>query len=222
MPTNKTAKPAYSTVPQKFVTVFNAIRKKGIPPVADAEWLARLGLNDNNDKSLLGVLNALAITDADGKPTKRWSDLRGSKHEEEMTAAIKHAYADLFAFDSNAHEMGDNELADYFSGATSYGNRTVTQVIRTFRATCALSTMKSGAQAPPPVARKPKPKERAKSKKPTKPALTVPEGQQDAQPITVNVNIQLSLPPGATSEDYDNLLASLNRHVIRKGRDVER
>jgi len=201
----------YSTKPTSLPDFLAKIQSVGKPDKVTRKYLATLGFKGTNDQYILGVLKSLEFTDQSGVPTQRWQIYRDKKQAAlELATAIREAYSGLFAVYNDAYRKDDEALRNFFSSNTTVGERTVSFMLRTFKSLRDLADFTStfpsspgtetASAAIPPV-------EEVSTGKIVDKAIS-PAG------ITINVNIQLTLPETKDSSIYDSIFESLKKHLL--------
>jgi hypothetical protein len=194
-------KAPYTPSPNNVKEFFKVIQSLGIPPTVDRAYLPTIGFKSSNDRYLIGVAKDLGFIDASGVPTQIWHDFRDKdKAPKIMASAIKTAYADLYATYPNADEKDDKALENYFAPKMKVAVSVARFMVRTFRHLCEFADLKAVPVVEPvttPAA--------------LKGAAAPPTG---VRPVTININIQLSLPATEDASIYDNLFAALKKHLF--------
>jgi len=194
-------KAPYTPSPNNVKEFLKAIQSLGIPPRVDRAYLPTIGFNSSNDRYLIGVAKDLGFIDASGIPTQIWHDFRDKdKAPKVMASAIKTAYADLYATYPNADEKDDKALENYFAPKMKVAVSVARFMVRTFRLLCEFVDIKAVPVVEPvttPAA--------------LKGAAVPPTG---VRPVTININIQLSLPATEDATIYDSLFSALKKHLF--------
>lgn len=192
----------YTPSPKNVTEFFNTIQSIGVPKTkVTVESIKSYGFSSSNDRYLIGVLKSLRFLSADNLPTERWQAYR-TEAGPTMASGIKDAYSGLLETYEDAYKRDDNTLNSYFKANTKVGDRVVELMLKTFRNLCALADFGAiSAEAVVPEPLKP-PKEEAAR------IPTVTTG------LTVNINIQLTLPATDDESVYDKLFASLKRNLF--------
>jgi len=198
---------AYTTVPGKVGPLLKKIREVGVPDKATHDWLKSIGFTSSNDRSLLVVLKQAGLIDSAGVPTKRWKDFRGKDGPRTLADAIRTGYAELFATYPDAETKSTSNLDAFFKTHTDAGQQAIDKTVRTFKALTEAADFSVAAGAAP-----------------TTDASTAPEVQGpiiqtsamsgQAQPVTVNINVQLVLPESTDEDVYRKFFAAMREHLI--------
>jgi len=200
----------YVTVTGRLKPFFKKIQEIAKPSVVDRNWLKSIGFGSKNEAGLISIVRALQFVDSSGKPTDRWSEYRRtSRAPEALAAGIRDAYAELFQTYASAHEINETDLSKFFKSKTNLSNYTIARAVGTFRTLCemadfaAVESVSAAAEAPD-----------------TRPIaedggtgmLRAIKGLGPG--VTINVNIQLSLPATTDEKVYQKLFAALKKHIL--------
>jgi hypothetical protein len=99
---------SYKNVGELFTRIASAKR----PETFSTRFLSDiLGLKSTGDRPLIALLKALGFIDAAGKPTVDYDALKNpGRAPHAIAAAIRRAYAPLFAANENAHTLTSEQL----------------------------------------------------------------------------------------------------------------
>lgn len=196
----------YTPSPKNVTEFFNTMKSIGVPKTkVTRDSIKSYGFKSSNDRYLLGVLKSLGFLGDDSLPTERWQDYRSkTKAGPVMASAIKAAYPGLFDTYEDAYARDDEALRDYFRANTQVADSVVEFMSKTFKNLCDLADFKAvPAEAPVSEPTVPLPTKEGAARIPT-----VTPG------LTVNINIQLTLPATDDESVYDKLFASLKRNLF--------
>lgn len=200
----------YSAKPTSLPDFLAKIQSVGKPDKVTLKYLATLGFKSSNDRYIPGILKSLVFTDQSGVPTERWQAYRDKKRAPlELAQAIREAYSDLFAVYNDAYRKDDEALRNFFTSNTTVGEQAVSYMVRTFKTLCELADFASTpsiSEATATSAAIPPVEEAARVSLVNK--ATSPAG------ITINVNVQLTLPETKDSSIYDSIFESLKKHLL--------
>jgi len=198
---------SYTTVPGKIPKLLDKIREVGIPPKATVQWLRSIGLTSSNERTLLGVLKSVGLVDQSGVPTPIWNQFRGAGHKRVLGDAIRKGYAELFAVYSDAWKRNQTDLENVISTSSTGGRQVVSKTVSTFKALAAAAEFPesdqgtdlhvSVGQLHPPTAARP-------------PEVARPSSAGDP---TVHIDLQIHISPEATSDQIDQVFASIAKHL---------
>jgi len=182
----------------------NLIPETGTPAKLTPEYLKTAGFRNTNDRAIISVLKFVNLLADDGTPTSDYSLLRdNSKAGAVMSSHLKTAYKELFDLYPDANNQPDEKLKNFFAPQTPAGGESVNKIVGTFKTLCEsadfgaapISSTTTG-QGPSQV--------RVVSQ-------TIPSSEGG---VTINLNIQLQLPPTENAEIYDKIFESLKKHLI--------
>lgn len=196
-------KSPYTTQPKNVGQFFKKIQSLGIPPKVNMAYLPTIGFKSSNDRYLVGVSKSLGFVDSPGVPTDKWKEYKDkNKAKQVMTDAIKTTYDELFGTYPDAHNRDSATLQNYFAAKWGVSAQVANLMAQTFRELCGLSDFETVAVTEPVT-------------EPIAPAVKrVTETATGAKPVTVNINIELSLPATEDASIYDNLFAALKKHLF--------
>lgn len=212
---------------KRLVEFIQKIPRMGVPTKIDKQWLTTAGYSTENDMRFLSVLKFIDFIDAAGIPTEKYKNYRGTKAKSVLADAIKNGYSNLFEMHPNANTLNENDLNDFFSGASSTGSITVTRMIITFQGLCENaefngnfvqsdgSETTANVQLPSSVAPGAVSHSAEGMSGNGSPSRTSPVVNTCSQTPIININIELSLPDTKDSEVYDNFFAAMRKHLFR-------
>lgn len=196
----------------KFKAFFTKIPNVGVPqPKADQKWLQSHGYTSINDRGLLTVLRFLDFVDSKFVPTDKWPAFRGRDGAEVLGHAIVEAYKDLYEHIPEAHKASKDDLQHFFRSKTTSGAITVQRQVLNFMSLVALAKFNPEANG----------------QLPTSAALPEPESQLSQVPqacvgqiagsngLTINLNVQLTLPETADAKMIDQIFAAMGKHLLQ-------
>lgn len=195
--------PPYTTKPKNVQEFFQKIQSLGIPSKMTVKYLPTIGFKSSNDRYLVGVSKSLGFIDSAGVPTDKWMEYKDkNKAKQIMTEAIKTAYAALFDTHLDAHNKDSATLNNFFAAKWGVSAQVAKLMAQTFQELCGLADFETVAVTEPVT-------------EPIAPAVKqVTEIATGAKPVTVNINIELSLPATEDASIYDNLFAALKKHLF--------
>ena len=200
----------YTQVPKKLKSFFEKIQQTGTPNIVDKKWLASIGFGASNDRSIIPVLKFISFVDQSGKPTKKWLVYRDKNQARKVLAeGIREGYAELFQTYPDAHQRTDDELKNFFSPKTKASASTVSRMVTTFKTLCKLADF-SDVSTEASVSQALAPSEDVK----TEPDTTKKITQKLGTGITININIQLTLPDTTDETVYDKFFVALKKHLF--------
>lgn len=184
------------------------IQSAGVPQKVTQQYLVQCGYKSTNDRRIIGVLKTLNLIDSNGVPTSNWQAFRDkSKAPGILAGLIKATYADLFSTYPDAQNKDEEALRNFFSANTNLGAKALGLTVSTFKT---LADQSSFGTAVAPVA--------PVNPAPTQEASTIiPAGitkTQTSAGITVNINIELAIPPTDKPEVFDAFFAAMKKHLL--------
>jgi hypothetical protein len=197
-------KAPYTPNPNNVKRFFKVIQEVGIPSKMTIGYLPTIGFRSGNDRYLVSLAKSLGFVDSSGVPTDKWHKYKNKdKAKQVMTSAIRTVYKELFDTYPNAEKRDDATLQNYFAAKhTEVGTRVAQYMMQTFKNLCEFADFEAVVVTEP-------------STIPTTPSVEkgheVPTGMK---PITINVNIQLSLPATEDATIYDSLFSALKKHLF--------
>jgi hypothetical protein len=216
----------YVTSASRLQEFLERLGETGIPQKINQKWLESLGYKSKNDRRFLGVLRFLGLIDSSGTPTEAYRSTlrRGAQGRAEFAKLIRESYADLFATYPDAHRKDNEALQNFFTAHTDVGSKAVQLMASTFKTICTFSDFEGevGTDANGLVAADysngsaevtstPIP-----SKVPNiSNSSTTNTLDSVAQPLVINVNIQLEIPTTSDGQVYDSLFKSMAKHILR-------
>jgi hypothetical protein len=204
----------YTQVAGKMRDFMRRIRETGVPAKVTQQWLSTLGYKSTNDRTLIGVLKGIGLIDSSGSPTDRWRQYRGADSGRVLADGIRLAYKDLFSLYPDACSRSVQELQDFFGSKTSAGQRVVQLTVQTFKGLCEMADMSGsavGGDAEDDLGATP-------AATPTV-ARPVRVGPSSAPPMTVNINVQLTLPETTDENLYDRFFAAFRKYLVDRPSD---
>jgi len=201
---------SYITVSGKRLKDFLAkIQVLGVPTTeVKPTWLATIGFKGGNEYTLLRILKFIGFIDASDKPTSRWTAYKNKTEAPKILAqAIHESYSELFELYPKAHKASDTNLMDFFSD-TGKADPTVKKMVLTFKTLCELADFEAAKKEPPPKQPEPTPAREALEQK----SKTIYHGLGEG--VTININIQLTLPETKDPEVYRSFFQALKNNLL--------
>jgi Family of unknown function (DUF5343) len=192
----------YTTKPSSLRRLLQDIPKKPKPPKFDGGLLKSWGFADNNDYTMLRVLKAVGLLDANNEPTDLYTQyMRIGVGPAVLAEPIKKLYEPLFNASHAPYKDSTEQLQNLFNIHSGGGARALDAQIQTFKALCENTSFDALPPAPSPVA------SAAGSPGPTAVSL-IP-----ATPV-VNINLHIHLPENKTRRDYENIIEDIGRYIF--------
>lgn len=216
---------AYVNATTKIKTFLDKIQDVGVPPKVTQNWLAGIGFRSTNDRALTSMLKQIKFVDGNAQPTRYWEDYR-SGNRKILAQGIREGYPVFYATYGDAHQRSSADLENLVkSGNPKINQDTVRRAISTFKAlvaeadfdetdsakVAAPSTASNGVVATrefDSVASN----DNAHVQGIVATPLTV--AQSLGTGLTVNVNVQLTLPETTDGTVYEKLFAAMREHLL--------
>jgi Family of unknown function (DUF5343) len=201
----------YSTVPGKIKPLLEKIRQVGVPQKATVQWLKTIGYTSSNDASLIGVLKAVELIDANGVPTPVWSNYRGTHHKQVLAEAIRKGYSELFAVYPDAWQRANSDLEHVFSTSSNAGKQVIAKTVGTFKAVCELADFGASDDQPTPTMHA-GPMHSPLTQAPVPGASRGTITGNNAAP-SVHIDVQIHISPEASTDQIDQIFRSMAKHL---------
>lgn len=202
----------YATVTGKIKDLFNKIRNVSVPGRVGLTWLKANGFTSSADRTLLSILKGIDLIDSAGIPTERWRDCRRSGNSVALAGGIRIGYKELFDHYGDANLRSDAELKDFFKATSGVSNDTITKIIASFRALCALADFTTDMEVidDTNTILQNAPLDNQIQLDPIINNLEINNPRNDT---TININIQLNIPESADPDVYECLFAAMKKHL---------
>ncbi len=182
------------------------IPSTGVPEKLTKEKLDSLGYKSSNDRPIPGILEFIGFLDSEHKPTDKYMAFRDkAKAGAVMASCLRTAYSDLFQQYPDAHNKDNEALRNFFSTGMKGGEAVLVNTVNTFRALCEFADFETA-----PV------REETPKGLPTTGGKDVIRLSQETPGLTVNLNIQLTLPATEDSTIYDKIFQSLKKYLLER------
>lgn len=205
----------YAGAPKRIGTVFERIAKTGVPPKVDQKWLEGQGFTSSTDRSMLRILRHLGFIDANGAPSELWRDYRGADPKGTLGRAIRQGYSRLYETFPDADRNPNEQLTQFVRSDSGLDDEVAAKAVGTFKTLVELADMRRAERTPPDVSQV-EFGNGAGAVAPAAPPAVRPAStpRTYGAGVTVNVNLQLTLPESTDPAVYDALFASLKKHVL--------
>lgn len=202
---------AYTTVPGKIKPLMAKIQEVGVPSRATQSWLTSIGYASTNDRTLLAIMRLIGFIDDTGRPTSSWEEFWGGDRGA-LARAIEQGYSALYEVYPDAHKRSSAELESIIkSAAPKLGKDAVSRALSTFRALVDLADFgATGSSLPGGNGMNPN-GHHAEPVVETSPATVV---RSLWAGVTINVNVQLTLPETTDGTVYEKLFAAMREHLL--------
>jgi len=205
----------YMTNPARIREFLEAIQRVGVPDKVTVRYLESLGFKSKNDRSLVRIIKALGFISSGGVPTERWQQYRDKTHAPVVLAqGLKEHYVELFKMYPDAHLKDKEALHNFFSSHTTVGANTLSIMIATFKVLADLADFEKqpGSVSAVPSVTQASTAQASPTQIPESGAALLQ--QQTRGGLTVNINIQLTLPENATPDTFDAFFKSMKKHLL--------
>lgn len=194
----------YTTVPNRMKEILGKVPSLGKPPKITQAWFKGQGYTSGNDMTVLATMRKLGMVSNGGEPTDFYDALRG-KDRAAVAEHVRSAYRPLFELYPDAQQKDAEALQNFFRSTTSSGVTAQRLMVRTFQVLSEFGDFQGAG----PASTVPSPKNGSGTAERT-PAQVV---RSAGGGLTLNVNIQLQLPPSAEGDVYDKLFEAMGKHL---------
>jgi len=206
MPTALPYVPSYG----KIKALFEKVSSAKVPDAFTQTYLAEtLGLASSADRPLIPLLRSLGLIDAAGRPSSDYPLLKNAqKAGPTLAAAVRTAYAAVFAANENAHKLNNEELKGLVAQVAGSDDEVTRRTAATFRTLVEIAGAKSFDEQP---AHKPEAKEDSATggdDPPPVKAIPTPIAPLRSE---FHYNIQVHLPSNGSEETYLNIFNALRK-----------
>lgn len=195
----------YTTKPSSLRRLLQDIPKKPRPPKYDRALLKSWGFNDANDYSMIRVLKAIGLLNANNEPTDLYSQFMHLESGAVVLAEpIKRVYEPLFHTSHAPYKESNERLQNLFNIHSGGGERALEQQIQTFKALCENTSFEAASPGAPAVP----------------PSTTVvvssnaAAGQGGATSPAVHINLHIHLPENKSRRDYEAIIEDIGRYIF--------
>ncbi len=215
----------YSTSPNTIHKILSKIQSIGQPSKVSITWMSSVGFTKSSEHRFISILKFLNFTDSTGVPTDRWTKFRSQKTgKQELAVAIKEAYTELFEIYPDANIVDKSELMHFFTTRTKAGALALNHTISTFKNLVSYAEFEgteSGVNIEEQkIVDTPAAKEKilstTKINNEEKVASNplVKQFYDSKSGVTINLNIQLTVPETTDEKVYDKFFESMKKHLL--------
>ena len=191
--------------------LFAKIQSAKIPDRFSQDFLkTTVGLKGSNDRPLIPLLRTMGFVDQSGAPTLSYRQLKSADSAKDaIGAAVRKAYAPLFAADESAHKLPNDKLKGLVAQVAGTDDSMTARIASTFGALVKLGNFDAvdagdgndadGADG------------KSEEQESTKQALSNVAGGRKAMQPSFHYNIQVHLPSNGTEEVYLNIFNALRK-----------
>lgn len=196
----------YTLNNKRLKNLFDQIKEAQAPEKFTVQVLKDWGFASSNDRSFIPLLKALGFLTADGVPTRRYHDFRGSPEPAKlMGQALREAYGDLFTIKERPTKSDRPLIKGKFKSVFNANDLLAERLTDTFFALLDMADLTQG-EAPPSLQEPP--------------SAGIQDRRENMKPVTSSVgpslhyNIQIHLPPTKDIEVYAAIFKALREHLI--------
>jgi hypothetical protein len=212
--------PSYLITTKNLESFLNSLITAKAPETFTQKFLESLEFKSTNDRLYIGLLKGLGFLDANAVPTETYFNfLDQSQSKQVLASAITVAYGDLFAVNTKAYELSQQEVKNKLRTLTQgkISDKVLHLMANTF---IALTNYAEWSTATKKVVSN---KEKGNSQKneSVKDTIIPPQEDIDEEGVggklrrtELHYNIQIHLPESRDASVYDALFKSLKRHLF--------
>ena len=194
---------------KKLREFIETIPTRKVPEKVNQPYLVKAGYKSTGDRPIIKVLKFAGFLNDQGGPTEFYSGYLDSlKQKGIMAAAVKQAYSDLFAMYDDACSKDNEALVNFFRTESGLGQQAVQYMVATFKVLCDLADFDKIDVSTSQI----KQTSIRKDGQLIQHTLTTERG------MTVNLNIQLTLPATEDATIYDAFFKSMRKHLLKSGK----
>lgn len=196
----------YISNPAKIRDFLEKIKDVGVPEKLTIKHLESMGFKSTNDRPIINIMKELGFVSSSSQPQQRWLDYRNKNLSSKILAeAVKEHYSELYQLYPDAHLKDNEAIRNFFSTRTKVSSSTLDFMVRTFKTIVDLSDFRD-VEVQTIVGKD-----------------TVVEPSVDpsiqlkklkGSGITININIQLTLPEGSDGKTFDEFFQSMKKHLL--------
>jgi len=179
-------------------------KELGVPDKVTIRYLESIGYKSTNDRPIVRILKSIGFIDNSGVPTQIFNDFRTDKSEQVMASALRKTYAELFRIYPDPLRQNNEDLTNFFAQKEpSLKKGTLQYYVNTFRTLCEFADFGAVSVTPEVEA-----EEAEKVVEVAKVTTQLPTG------VTINLNIQLTLPATEDATVYDKIFKALKENLL--------
>jgi hypothetical protein len=208
----------YSTATGSISKILSKLQSVGKPAKADKKWMESIGITKSSEQRILLILRFLGFADKKGGTTDLWTNFRSTLNGKKVIgSALKKSYYELFEIYPEAQNATKEELNDFFSTRTDAGGLVISHTVNTFRNLANFAELDGSEVIPAqevetqsdntPVEPIPT------SQKPT-PSGSLTKTLSGKNGVTINLNIQLTVPETTDEKVYDKFFEAMKKHLL--------
>lgn len=188
-----------------LIDLIKSIGKNGIPDKFTTRELPIWGYKSSNDRSIIGVLRFIGFLDSSSTPTSLWRQAR-TEPEKAVAAGVRSGYKALFQMFPDADRKDAEALTNFFKAKTTVGDAAIKMMVATLKALTQYGDFASTSEVPTAAEQKPD--------QVAQPIVTPIMRGSSGGGMSVNLNIELSLPADETGKVYEAFFKAMKKHLI--------
>jgi hypothetical protein len=183
-------------------------KELGVPDRVTQDYLESIGYKSKNDRPVINVLKSIGFLDANGVPTSDFKNFRTEKSEQVMASALRKTYAELFKIYAEPLKRSNQDLENFFAKKEpSLKKGTLEFYVATFKTLCEFADFGIVSPAQSEII-----EEKEEGVGVGRQIVSqAPEG------ITINLNIQITLPVTNDAKVYENIFKALKEQLFTRG-----
>lgn len=199
--------------------------RKSFPQSISSDTVKKLGLAPKNESYVINALQFVGIIDEDGNKTDKAAKTFSLHKDEDFESAfgemVKAAYKDLFDLHGeNTWALRKDDLITFFRQADQtsavIGGRQV-NLFLAFSALAGHGELQTKTKPSTQKYSEPK-KKKKRAEKPLKNTSGNMQSENETPPLgqdfSLNVKVEINIPSDADAEAYDNIFASIRKHLM--------
>ena len=210
--------PEYAYTPNtgKLKEFLKKIRDIAVPTTgATQDWFQSIGFRSSNDRPILRVMRLIGFIDDASTPTDSWKQYRTQNHKQILAKGITQGYKDLFAIYPDANIRSNQDLEHFFTKKSDAGKQVIDKTVLTFKTLCELADFSGSEDQKDDQSSQQS--ETPSSEKAAKGSNTIiTKSKMQGSNVTININIQLTLPDTTDAKVYDNFFAAMKKYIIEQ------
>ncbi|NEN06568.1 DUF5343 domain-containing protein [Diaminobutyricibacter tongyongensis] len=210
MPVDLPYMPSVANVP----AIFDKIKGAGTPPKFTHDFLkTNLGFGSSNDRSVIKILRSLGFLTADGVPTQRYNDFKGTQGKAAVAEGLREGWSELFLSDQKIYEKSAADILATVKGVSGAGDAVARKMATTFKALCDQASWNSRPQQHGTIedAERESP-EVGEQSRPGQQAPILPDSSSGL--LRLHHDIHLHLPPTSDVSVYRAIFQALKMELM--------
>lgn len=212
---------SYLITTKNLESFLNSLITAKAPDTFTQKFIESLEFKSTNDRLYIGLLKGLGFLDANATPTERYFRFLDQTQSKQVLAeGIKEAYSDLFAVNTKANELTQQEVKNKFKTLThgKISDNVLHLMANTFKAL--VDYAEWGV-----ITKKEEKIKKSEEKKidniksdlgflPHQDDVDEEDGKEKLKKAEFHYNIQIHLPESRDVAVYDALFKSLKKHLF--------